>query len=390
MGYIDIPIETEPVDLADEAFAFIEAQVPGWLPSPGNLEAWLVESLAQLASELRELAALVPDSIFEFYGESILGLPPYPAIQATGSTTWTAIDNLGYRVEAGTLVGVRPPASSDAFAFEVVNSFDILGGTTTVTGIAIRALEAGSAASGISGSVEMLDSLDFIATVTLEGPTSGGQDAEPIDAYLDRLSDLLTLLAPRPILPQDFALFVQRQIPGIARATAIDLYDPTTQQSDVPRCVTVAVVDEQGNPVPAQTKADADALLQSEREVNFLSFVVDPTYTTIDVTAHVRVWPGYLPDDVAARVISDLEAYLSPAQWGVPPYGDTSAQNWINDTTVRYLELAEIVNRTDGVRYIVSLSLGLSGQAQSQADVTLTGVAPLPRPGAVAATADPA
>lgn len=387
MAYIDVPIETEPVDLADEAFSYIESQIAGWLPAEGNLESILVAALSQVASELRTLASLVPESIFTYYGESILGLPPYPAVAATGSTTWTALDTAGYQVTAGTLVGVNPPASSQGYAFEVVDDFFILGGTTQLSGVQIRALEAGAAASGLSGTVEMLDVLDFIGSVTLDGPTSGGQDAELIDAYLNRLSDLLTLLSPRPILPQDFAILVQRSIPGVARATAIDLYNPSTGDTNCPRCVTVAVVGPNGTAVPAQTKADADALLQSQREVNFLAFIIDPNYTTIDVAFSVQCFPGYVPASVAAQVTADLTAYLSPQNWGVPPYGDSSAASWINDTKVRYLELTEVANRADGVHYVISLTFGLAGQTKGTADITIPGAAPMPRPGTITGTA---
>src|SRR5215471_9721463 len=105
-SYIPVPVETEPVDLAGEAFDYLQQQVPGWLPANGNLEAWLVEALAQIAGELRALVALVPVAIFGYYGASILGLPPYPAIQASASTTWTATDAAGYTVHAGTVVAI--------------------------------------------------------------------------------------------------------------------------------------------------------------------------------------------------------------------------------------------------------------------------------------------
>lgn len=384
MPYIDVPIETEPVDLAEEAFGYIEQQVPGWLPSPGNLEAWLVEALSQTAGELRALAALVPDSIFAYLGESILGIPPQAAVQATGTTTWTALDGNGYTIPAGTLVGITPPSSSDAIAYEVAADFSIPFGTTVVADVTIRALEAGSAASGLTGSVQVLDALDFIEAVTLDAPTSGGADAETADAYLDRLSDLFTLLTPRPILPRDFAILAARQ-PGVARATAIDLYNPVTGETDSPRCVSVAVVDENGEPISAQAKADLDALLQAQREVNFLVFVIDPTYTTVDVSFQIASYPGYDPAETAARAEDAIASYLSPASWGVPPYGDTSARSWLNETTVRFLEVSERLNRVDGVHYVVSASLtiGVGGGAQGQADVVLPGAAPLPRPGAI-------
>lgn len=387
MPYIEVPIETEPVELAQEAFDYLEAQVPGWLPSPGNLEAWLIEALAQIAGELRTLAALVPDAIFVYFGESILGLPPYAATQATGSTTWTARDAAGYTVDVGTMVALTPPAATESYAFEVVVPFTIPAGETVAPAVAIRALEAGSAPSGLTGILAVIDPLDFIASVTLNAPTTGGADGEPTDAYLDRLSDLLTLLAPRPILPQDFALMIQREIPGIARATAIDLYNYATSTADVPRCVTVVPIDSDGEPVDPATKAAADALLQAQREANFLVFVGDPTYTSIAVNFTVVGYPTYDAVDVAARVTAQLETFLHPANWGLPPFGDPSTRSWINDTKVRYLEVAEQINRVDGVHYIASLQIAKEGQPMGTADVTLAGVAPLTRPGTITGTA---
>ena len=391
MAYIPVPIEAEPTDVAEDAFAYLEEQVPGWLPSPGNLEAWLVEALSQFASELRDLVALVPDAIFAYYGESILGLPPYEPVAATGVTTWTAIDTKGYIVDAGTLVAVTPTADVTSYAFAVGTTFQIPAGQTQASGIEIQAIEPGAAASGLTGEVEVIDPLDFVASVTLAAPTTGGSDVETIDAYLARLSDLLTLLSPRPILPQDFAVLVQRTIPEIARATAIDLYNPTTGETDCPRCVTVAVVGADGEPVPSEAKQAADDLLQSSREVNFLAFIIDPAYTTIDVDFVVTAYPGFDLADVEARAIDAVTSFLSPETWGVPPYGDTSGRSWINARTVRLLEVASVLNNVEGVNYVSSLTLNAAGQPPGTADVNLAGMAPLPRPGAITgdATATP-
>jgi Baseplate J-like protein len=386
MSYIDVPIETEPVELAGDAFDYLQGKVPGWLPSPGNLEAWLIESLAQIAGELRELVGLVPQSIFTYYGESILGLPPYEATSATGLTTWTAIDTAGYTVNAGTTVAVRPPASLDAYAFEVVDVFTIPAGQSALANIAIRAIEPGAAASGLSGDVEMIDVLDFISDVVLNGYTGGGVDAETADAYLDRLSDYLTLLAPRPILPNDFAVMAQTQVAGVARCCAIDLYKADTQETGIARCCTVCPVDGDGQPCSAEVKNEVDTLLQSQREVNFLVYVIDPAYTTIDCNFDVTVYPKYDVADVVQRTIGNLTSYLSPQNWGVPPYGDTSAHSWINDTTVRWLEVAEQINRTDGVHYVNTLTINAAGQPPGTTDVVMTGVAPLPNPGAITGT----
>src|SRR4051812_2939456 len=221
MPYIDVPIETIPTNIAEDAFAYLEEQVDGWLPSPGNLEAWLVEALSQIASELRALCALVPESVFEYFGESILGLAPSAATPATAYSTWTMTDSAGYTINAGALVAVTPAAQTDTYAFQVASAVTVPPGQTIALNVQLQAIEAGTDANALTGKVDVLDALAFVKTVTLDAPTSGGTDDEPIDAYLDRLSDLMTLLSPRPILPQDFAVLAQR-VAGVARATAID------------------------------------------------------------------------------------------------------------------------------------------------------------------------
>jgi hypothetical protein len=53
---------------------------------------------------------------------------------------------------------------------------------------------------------------------------------------------------------------------------------------------------------------------------------------------------------------------------------------------VRWLEVAEQINRTDGVNYISTLTIAKTGQALGTADVLMTGVAPLPKPGTIDGT----
>jgi hypothetical protein len=338
-------------------------------------------------TELRVLAGLVPDAIFAYFGSSILGLPPRAATRAVATTTWQLHDAAGYTISAGTTIAVTPPASRDSYAFTVDADITVPVGESIVRSVNCHALLAGAAASGLTGTVAVIDPLTFVATVTLDSPTSGGVDAETSSEYLSRLSALLTLLTPRPILPQDFAVLAQRSVPEVARAVAVDLYNAETGATGVPRCVTVIGVDAAGGALSSSVKAEVDALLQAMREVNFLVFVDDASYTAISVTCDVQSYPGTDPAEISSRVIAKLTGYLQPANWGVPPYGDTSARSWINQTTVRYLELAEQVNRTDGVHYVNSLSFGVTGGPLGQTDVVLDGPAALTQPGAILCSA---
>jgi uncharacterized phage protein gp47/JayE len=289
-------------------------------------------------------------------------------------------DALGYTILAGTLVGI-PAAGDTLLGFEVAVDTPIPPGATTATGVVIVAQDAGTEANDLSGDAQLIDALDWVTDVTLTAPTSGGIDGETDDAYLNRLRELLQLLAPRPILPNDFAV-IAKQVAGVFRATAIDLYNASTNTSGVPRCVTVVVAGADGLPVSAQIKADVDALLQSQREVNFLVFVIDPTYLTVAVTFTIKPYPDYGATDVVARARQAVTDYLSPATFGNVPYGE--APQWLTDPYVRYLEVAEAINRVEGVWYIGTLTIN-----GGTVDLALPVPGGLPKPGAINGTPIP-
>lgn len=376
--YIAPPLTTEPDDLAAEAFAYLEDAMPGWSPAPGNLEVWLIESLAQLAGELADVESAVPTAIFRFFGDSLLNLPAHAAVAASGLTTWTMIDALGYTIPAGTLVGI-PATGDELLPFEVVDDVTVAPGNTEASGVAIVATEPGVESNGFLTAPQVIDSLDYVANVALDGETTGGVDAETDADYLTRLRELLTLLSPRPILANDFAVLA-RTVAGVDRATAIDNYNLDTATAGVERAVTVIVAGADGEPVSAPTLAAVDALLEAEREVNFLVFVGNPTYTDVDVDFTIKAYPDYDAADVVARTITAVENYLSPATFGQVPYGD--APEWLADTKIRYLEVAEVINRVEGVWYIGAVTV-----EGGTADVTLAGIAPLPHAGAVTGAA---
>jgi hypothetical protein len=72
------------------------------------------------------------------------GLPPLDAVAATMTATVTAIDNLGYTLEAGTVFGLRA-TGDQVYLFTVDNDVVIAPGSTAtaVGGVALTAQEAG-------------------------------------------------------------------------------------------------------------------------------------------------------------------------------------------------------------------------------------------------------
>lgn len=394
--YISVPLDTDPDTLAEEAYDFLRIQWPDWEPSDGNFEAWLIRAFAQIASETRDVASAVPDTIFRWFGASVLNFPPVDAAPASVNSTWTVKDDAGYTIPANTVVAI-PATGDESIAFAVAVDVTVPpGSTATATGeVLLTAAEPGEAGSGLSGTPELVDALEFVNTIALVGSTTGGVDAEADDDYLDRLTRELQLLTPRPILPRDFAVLARR-ITGIARSAAIDGYNPADSSYDNERMVSIAVVDENGDAVSSGIKTQVDDLLQGLREVNFDVHVIDPTYTSIDVDFAVKIpddpsWVGETlsPADIEQRVIDALTAYLSPGNWG----GEQGAGMWTNRTKVYYLEVAQVINNVPGVDRIdtvggnYALTINVHGASPARADIALTGAAPLPQPGDITGAA---
>lgn len=382
--YVNPPLEADADALENGAYNYLRERVSGgWEPADGNLDVWLIQAFALIAAQVAEVASDVPASIFRYYGAKIANVPPLDATLATTTVKVTALpDDPGrtgsYRMDAGTTVAFPDP-SGGLVAFEVAADVEIPVGATVATGVPITAVEAGASGTGLAGEALQLDPLDWVQAIETEAATAGGQDAEPDSVYLARLVEELRLLAPRPILPQDFAVLAKR-VNGVARATALDGYNPADATTGNARMVTVALADAAGHAVPQTVKDQVRALLEGQREIGFLVPVIDPTYTTVTVDFTVKVYPDFIGTEVVERVKAAVAALLSPASWGNPAYGDQL--QWINDTKVRYLEVAQAVNNVEGVHYIDTLTVNGGG-----ADVTLTGAAPLPQAGAITGAA---
>lgn len=170
--------------------------------------------------------------------------------------------------------------------------------------------------------------------------------------------------------------------------TAQSITFTETQQggdaADVPRAVAVIPVDVDGQPLGTGARADVKALLEGMREANWITSVLDPTYSTIDVTYSGTTWPDQDPVAVREAVDAALATYLSPATWGMPPTGEEPA--WIDEPVVRYLEVAQKINEVPGFRHLDELRIGLNGGALSTANITMPGPGALPRAGTITGT----
>jgi len=398
MPYISYPLDTDPVDILNDMITAIQAAFPGWLPNQGNLDTWLLQVNATQAADLRDLASNVPDMIFRYFGQSMMGIPPIDATYATVTATWVMVDNAGYTIPAGTTIGITN-AAGDLVAFDTLTDIIVASGSTTATGVTSQAIIPGAAGSGLGANgvvATLIDPLTFVTSVTLTSTSTGGIDAETDAVYMNRLVRKLQNLSQRPILPADFASMALDADPSVYRAVAIDTYIPApTNTYNNPRAVTVAAVDANGNNVSSTAKSNIDSYLQANREVNFLVYEMDPIRTTIDVTTTVKCLANYTTASVQANVIAAIQAYLNPATWGQDPrYTDAGgAQTWVDVAVVRYLEIAAAINGASGVDYITTtagnydLTTRIAAGTMARTDITMSGPASLPVAGTITVTA---
>lgn len=127
--------------------------------------------------------------------------------------------------------------------------------------------------------------------------------------------------------------------------------------------------------------------VDSAREVNFLAYVIPPSFTTIDVRATVVRYPGYLDAEVKAAAEDMMRAWLDAETWGSETVGETTG--WSRQTVARLYEAIDFLNRAGGVSYVSTVELREAGGAYAAADVALTGVAPLPVAGEILITVNP-
>jgi hypothetical protein len=374
-GYIALPVATDADRLAADAISYLTTQQPGWIAREGHLEVWMLRAFARMAAESAKVAAQVPLSIFQYFGQELLGITPLVGVPAGIQTTWTMTDTLGHTVPAGTTVAYRTAPSSSVLFRTTADVVIPPGAIKTLAGaVPAVAASVGAAANGLPpAQLALVDNLAFVASVESTTTSAGGADPESQQGYLDRLSADLQLLAPRPILPADFAALARNQ-PGVARAAVLDGYNRSDGSYGNPRMITVVPVDAAGLPLTGPAKDALKAALDRQREVNFFVDVMDPTYTRVDVSTLIIPAVGANPDTVFADAQRVLKDFLSPGNWGGP------APLWHNTPVVRYLALARTLGDVPGVDYVSELTLAAGGALQA-ADAHLEGEVALPLPG---------
>ncbi len=378
MPFVELPIETDPGEIAEEQKDFIRQYHENYDPAKPDLDNLIIEGNAQESAAQRFHLQEVSEEAPRVFGP-IVGVPPEDPAPATGTTTWVFADTTGHTIPAGTEIEIAA-LDGTPLGFRVLETVEVPVDEDTVEGVAIEAVEEGAAGSGLSGEASLLSDVADVTSITVEGVTSGGTDGETGEEFLDRFSDRMRLLADRLIHADDFALYYRTAITNCARAVSVDNYDPADETYDNEGMVTVVGHDSEGEPLAEGDKADALEQMQDRTVAGLVIHIEDPTYTEIDVDVEVVALEGFDLDVLQTEIENAITDFLDPAKWSTDPTG-TDGAAWINERYVRYLEASEAINRVLGTHYILEPTLLIEGLYNQ--DIELTGVVPLTRPGTI-------
>ncbi|WP_086853952.1 putative baseplate assembly protein, partial [Amycolatopsis kentuckyensis] len=268
---------------------------------------------------------------------------------------WTIVDSLAASGRDDRHLLLDPAAGR-------VQCGDSVRGRVLPAGATIRA-HSYRYGGGVAGNV----AAKAVAKVAVAGvraeiplPTSGGEDAEPIDRALERIPGELSR-QNRAVTAGDFRALAM--IPGVGRAECLPHFDPATHDQEAAGVVTVLVWPARDPQHPDAPTAAATLLqavfeqLDPRRLVTTELYVVPPVYREVAVSVGIVVKTGYSAIGVRRWAELVVRQYLSP----LPPFGPEGA-GWPLGRRVHGPELEAAVLQVEGVEYVEGVRVAaLSG-----------------------------
>lgn len=381
-SYIRVPFEADPSTIERRVYDYIQEEFPAFAPRPGHALVIQTEAFAEAISELLQLASDVPEDIFMYLG-TLFGVVPNQAKPATTTVEIVLRHTDGYVVPEG--LAFRLPIGGEEYAgFETNGPAIVPSGQDAVTGVIVTAIEEGTRSNGLGGVVATQDLIDIdinVLSITTEADTEGGVDPQDVDEYMEKFATRLQLLKDGVVRARDVELYLMSHA-EVSRAKAIDNYDPGVANGGVEavetetaeKTISWTALDLDGAEVVDPLRAELLGLLEPTREVNFNFIYLSPDFNDVTIECEFSVNAGFELAAAEASVEAALESYFNPLIFNSTDYHN-APEEWVNRDTLRYLEVATVINNVSAVNEIDLLEInGVAG------DLALTGKIPLISP----------
>jgi hypothetical protein len=326
--------------------------------NPSSLEMTLLEAFAVVLGPVAVSFQKAPAAIMEHF-MGLYAMRRYEGRKAVGKVKFRVSDaEPMVTIPSGTQL--RRSFSDFAGALDFYTTEDVVIYTTeTLEGEAwMEAAEFGTAYNGVNSGtpLETVNYMLQVDSIAVSETTRAGDDQESDASFEERSRAMLGRQTAALVFADQFesAALTREEV---GRAVTINNWKADTATS-VTGNVTVAVTDTTGNPLPPASRDAIRSYMQAQVLASLVVHVVDPNYTTVNLTVTVEAAPGTNHAEVATAVQDELTRRLDPMRW-----------RWWS--TITNLDIATWIDDVTGVARVVTVPAG----------VTLTGVAPLPRPG---------
>lgn len=334
--------------------------------APSSVEATVIEALASMIGPIAMAFQVAPSRVVEHL-MGLYGLFRIDGAKAIGKARFRVSTSVPeVTIHEGTIVRYVPSGDVRALDFRVVETITIYTENAADVEVEIEAMENGTVYNNVPAGVA-LDTVDYmiaVESVSLSERTHDGEDAETTDSFMIRAENMLSRQTTSIVYAEQLES-VAKTRPEVGQAMVLNNYDAATGTTKTGH-ITVALTGRSGLPLLSETAESIWYELQSQVLASLVIHVIDPHYTTVNLTVTVEALPGTNHAQVQEAVQRVLVDRLDPKTW-----------NWWN--TITNLDIASWIDEVAGVARVVSAPNG----------ITLTGVAPLPRAGDITVNVNP-
>lgn len=369
-AYVNLrPFDLSDQDVVEGALAALQLNLPGWIPREGNTEVLLLESFALEVSEMITAVNRLPGAVIQAL-LLLAGVDKDFGVAPVASATFTLGDANGHNIPAGTRLYLPMDDGSTVPFLVMLPGLDIAPGDISGTVSIIAEVFTGQANGTPAGTAMVMASpVPFVESVVLATTVADGTDPETDEEWRDRGVARLSRLSDALVVPRHFeAAALER--PEVTRAVGIDLWDPlgSGDPGDDPGHMTVAVLGENGATLSTEQKDVIEQEMEARAVAVLDVHVIDVTIVTVALTATVALATGF-DETITLQAVEDaLRAYVDPLAW-----------TW--GGIIRRNEIISLVDRVDGVDYVVDVTIG-----GGSGNYTIVGPATLPKAGTVTVT----
>lgn len=371
--FIDLTIyDDQPETIYDEAVAYAQVALPEWTPVAGSIEDAIIQVSTYLGSYLGAAINRVPNGVLEGLLK-LFGIDRLVGVAPTGFAQFTAIDNSGYNIPAGTRVGYRDASNPDnpiLYTFDTIQDLNISPGSTSgtvgITGTAL--VEYPALASGTV--LQLYSGVAYVNSVALAGNLIVGQNPESDSDYLTRAISKLNSFTTASVTASQIQQYILSSYSDAYRVKVYNRLNSANDNASVTATnghITIYVAKAGGGSLTATAMTAIQTDVANRTVAGLTIGVKAPNIVSISVAVNATIKSGYSATTVQANVNSAIQQYLHPNFW-----------DWSG--TVYQNEMIALIDRVEGVDRVVSVSMtpGSGGTGGAGSDVVFTRFGSLP------------